>query len=103
MNAESMREFLLWCLIINYGVLLSWFAAFRFGHRWMFTLHSRWFHLSEERFDGIHYLGMALYKIAQPRAANGRGDWSQLSSRPRLPHGSRQTPRFRFARFHMTS
>ena len=63
MNAEFVREFLLWCLVINYGVLLLWFAAFWFGHRWLFTLHSRWFHLSEERFDGIHYLGMAVYKI----------------------------------------
>lgn len=63
MNAEFMREFLLWCLLINYGALLAWFVAFWFGHHWMFTLHSRWFHLSEERFDGIHYLGMALYKI----------------------------------------
>ena len=63
MNAEFVRGFLLWCLIVNYGVLLCWFIAFRFGHSWMFKLHSRWFHLSEERFDGIHYLGMALYKI----------------------------------------
>lgn len=29
----------------------------------MFKLHSRWFHMSEERFDGFHYSGMAVYKI----------------------------------------
>jgi hypothetical protein len=63
MNMEFVREFLLWCLLINYGVLLCWFAAFWLGHSWMFKLHSRWFHLSEERFDSIHYLGMAVYKI----------------------------------------
>ena len=63
MNVEFVRQFLLCCVVINYSVLLLWFAAFRFGHRWMFKLHGGWFHMSEERFDSIHYLGMAVYKI----------------------------------------
>ena len=63
MNAEFFRCFLLWCLIINYGVLINWFVAFRFVHDWMFNLHSRWFHISEERFDGFHYVSMAIYKV----------------------------------------
>jgi hypothetical protein len=29
----------------------------------MFRLHGRWFRLSEEHFDAIHYAGMAVYKI----------------------------------------
>jgi len=29
----------------------------------MYRLHSRWFKLSEERFDAIHYQGMAVYKV----------------------------------------
>jgi hypothetical protein len=29
----------------------------------MYRLHSRWFRISEERFDAIHYAGMAAYKI----------------------------------------
>jgi len=63
MNIELARELLLWCLIVNYGVLLCWFLVFWFGHSWMFKLHSRWFRLSEECFDSIHYLGMSVYKI----------------------------------------
>jgi hypothetical protein len=55
---------LLWCLAINYIVLLFWFAAFIFAHGWMFRLHSRWFHISEDRFDSIHYTGMAIYKVS---------------------------------------
>lgn len=54
---------LLWCTLINYGVLLLWFLTFRFAHAWMYRLHGRWFGLSEERFDAIHYAGMAVYKI----------------------------------------
>lgn len=63
MNPSFLRELLLWCLVLNYAVLFLWFIAFRFGHGWMFRLHGAWFHLSRERFDGIHYLGMAIYKI----------------------------------------
>jgi hypothetical protein len=63
MNVETARDFLLWCLVINYGILLWWFLAFRLAHAWMFRLHSRWFNLSEERFDAIHYAGMAVYKV----------------------------------------
>ncbi len=63
MNLEFARNFLLCCLVVNYGVLLVWFAAFAFARRWMYRLHSCWFRLSEESFDSIHYAGMAVYKI----------------------------------------
>jgi hypothetical protein len=29
----------------------------------MYGFHSRWFHLSVEQFDALHYAGIALYKI----------------------------------------
>jgi len=29
----------------------------------MHGVHSRWFHLSVEQFDALHYAGMALYKL----------------------------------------
>jgi hypothetical protein len=63
MDIETLKAFLLWCLLINYGVLLWWFLAFRLAHDWMYRLHRRWFKLSEERFDAIHYQGMAVYKV----------------------------------------
>ena len=63
MDLHTLKTFLLWCLAINYLILLWWFAAFVFAHGWMFRLHSRWFRISEERFDAIHYLGISIYKI----------------------------------------
>ncbi|WP_370302233.1 DUF6868 family protein [Aeromonas encheleia] len=66
MDLHTLKAFLLGCLVINYLILLGWFAAFVFAHGWMYRLHSRWFHLSEERFDAIHYLGVAVYKIGAP-------------------------------------
>ena len=56
-------SFLLWCTIINYLVLLVWFAAFSLAHDWMVKLHGRWFRLTTAQFDAIHYGGMAVYKV----------------------------------------
>ena len=64
MTTTSITEFLLWCVGINYGFLLLWFVGFAFAHDWMYRLHRRWFRLSVETFDAIHYAGMAAYKLA---------------------------------------
>ena len=63
MTMDAARMFLLWCTIINYGVLLLWFAVFVFGHDWIQSVHGRWFHLSHEQFDVMHYAGMSVFKI----------------------------------------
>jgi hypothetical protein len=63
MNIETLRELLLWCTVINYGLLLWWFAVFVLAHDWIYRLHGRWFRIPVEQFDAIHYGGMAVYKI----------------------------------------
>jgi hypothetical protein len=63
MTIEVIRNFLLWCTVINYAVLLVWFLVFVFAHDFMQRIHGRWFHLSREQFDGLHYAGMAVYKV----------------------------------------
>jgi Family of unknown function (DUF6868) len=63
MNIAMIRKALLWCAVINYGVLLVWWLFFLFAHDLMYSLHGLWFHLSREQFDALHYAGMALYKI----------------------------------------
>jgi hypothetical protein len=63
MSIELVRDVFLWCALINYGVLLLWALLFIAAHEWMHRLHGRWFSLPIERFDAIHYGGMAIYKI----------------------------------------
>jgi len=63
MNLELARHVLLWCTVVNYGVLLWWFLFFRFAHDGMYRLHGRWFRMPVEQFDAIHYAAMAIYKI----------------------------------------
>jgi hypothetical protein len=63
MTIDMVREALLWCLIINMGLLLWWFLFFTLGHDWVYRLHGKWFNLSEENFDAINYAAIAFFKI----------------------------------------
>jgi hypothetical protein len=63
MSIEATRNFLLWCTIINYGILMVWFLVFALAHNWLQSIHGRWFCLSREQFDTLHYAGIALYKL----------------------------------------
>lgn len=63
MSVDTMRGVLLWCGAINMGLLLWWLLIFMLAHDWMYRVHSRWYKLSAETFDSIHYTGMAFLKI----------------------------------------
>lgn len=63
MYSDFLCRFLLWSMITNYVILLAWFFAIVFARGVIKNLHSRWFKLSDENFDVIHYGGMAIYKI----------------------------------------
>jgi hypothetical protein len=63
MTIEVTRMFLLWCTLADYGILLVWFLAFVFARDWLERLHGKWFRLSHEQFDAIHYAAMSIFKI----------------------------------------
>ncbi len=63
MNPDTIKELLLYSLVFNYAVLIIWSGVFILAHDWMYRLHCRWFKLSVETFDALHYAGMAVYKI----------------------------------------
>ncbi len=63
MTVTTLRDILIWSLVFNYVILLVWFVALAYAHDWVYRLHTRWFALSRESFDAIHYGGMAVYKI----------------------------------------
>jgi hypothetical protein len=63
MTIDMVRDVLLWCTVLNYGILLLWFLVFSLAHDWMYRFHGRWFRVSPEQFDGIHYAGIAFYKV----------------------------------------
>jgi len=62
MTIQIVRELLKWCLIINIGVLFFWFLMFLTLRDWIYCMHSKWFKLTREQFDTIHYALMATFK-----------------------------------------
>ncbi|MEX0614536.1 MAG: DUF6868 family protein [Methylophaga sp.] len=63
MNVDMLQSFLGWSVLINYVLLAVWFVVFGCCADWIYRLHRRWFVLTREQFDVIHYAGMALFKI----------------------------------------
>jgi len=63
MSIEMLRNWLGVCGLINMGILSLWGVMFIFARDWMYGMHTRWFKLSDEKFDAIHYSGMAIYKL----------------------------------------
>jgi hypothetical protein len=59
----DLKHALLWCVALNYALLLIWSMTFVFAHDWMFRWHTRWFKLSVETFDALHYALISIYKI----------------------------------------
>lgn len=63
MTVETIRDVLAWCSVINFALLLLWFVGFLLARDWLYRVHGKWFTLSVEKFDAIHYAGMAFFKI----------------------------------------
>jgi hypothetical protein len=63
MNAEILKRMLAWCTVINFAILIIWFAFFMLAHDWMRDVPGRWFRVSSEQFDFAELLTMSIYKI----------------------------------------
>ena len=63
MSIEVVRGVLLWCAIMNFGLLAVWSLLFVMPHEWVYRLWSRWFRLSIEQFDAVNFAGIVLYKV----------------------------------------
>ena len=63
MSLQIVKDVLLWCMIINAVMLMLWFLIFAVGRGFIYRMHTRWFAMSEETFNAIHYGGLGLFKI----------------------------------------
>jgi hypothetical protein len=59
MTVEVLQSVLGWCAVFNMGLLLYWFLFLALVYR----IHSKWYRISEESFNSIHYAGIAFFKI----------------------------------------
>ncbi len=64
MELEIIRDALGWCGLINIGILFFWFFMLVFAGDLVYRLHTKWFKMSREQFDIVHYSAIAFYKLA---------------------------------------
>ena len=65
MNADThVVEFLLWCALANYVLLLVSFFSMTWLRGPMRRLHQRWFAMDDAQIDGYLYMFFGVYKLA---------------------------------------
>ena len=63
MEIVMIRAFFAWCSVINIVLLTVWVLSFLIARGWMYRMHGKWFNIPEDKFDSIHYSGMAFFKL----------------------------------------
>jgi hypothetical protein len=63
MNIATAENVLLWCTLINYGLMVVWFLIMVLPHEWLYRCWARWFRLSDQQFDVVSFAGIALHKV----------------------------------------
>lgn len=63
MDLETIRAVLGWASLLNMGLLLFWFGMFMIAHDTIQSVHGKWFNISPERMDAIHYTLMGFYEL----------------------------------------
>jgi len=61
MTLSEFREILLWCFVIDYGVLIFWLLTVIYGGR-VYDLVARLYKVPRARVDEVNLLVMVLYK-----------------------------------------
>ena len=64
MNIETLREFLGWCTVVNFGLLLLSSILLVVLRDWVCKIHSRMFDLDEAWVRQSYFTYLANYKIA---------------------------------------
>ena len=63
MTLAQLREFFMWCSIINGALLLLSLVVFVAGREWAYRMHCRFFPMSKDAFVLVLYCGTGLLKI----------------------------------------
>jgi hypothetical protein len=63
MNISELTELLMWCTVINAGLLFFSFFTCAYAGNFVYRIHSHWFPMPRETFNIIIYSLLGIYKI----------------------------------------
>ena len=63
MTIYEIRDVLMWCSIMNVGLMIVMFLILWLGRRWVYNMHSKFFPVTESQFNAIIYGFLGVYKL----------------------------------------
>jgi len=63
MTVETLKEFFMWCSIVNGGLLTFWALFLMFAPELVYRIQSYWFPMAREHFNMIIYGFLGLFKV----------------------------------------
>ena len=63
MDIGTVREFLMWCTVLNVGMLIFTFLITAFGGDWVYKAHNKLYPMGRETFNVVIYAFMGVYKV----------------------------------------
>ncbi len=63
MEIATLKAFLMWCTILNGGLLIYTSVMCVFAPDWIYRMQSRWFPISREAFNIAIFSFLGLFKI----------------------------------------
>ena len=62
-DGEALKGVLMWCAVLNGGLLIFSSLLCTFARDWIYGVHSRWFPMSRQAFDVAIYGLLGFYKV----------------------------------------
>ena len=63
MTIFEIRGFLMWCSVINVGLMIFSFLILTIARQWVYKMHSKMFPITEQQFNVIIYSFLGVYKL----------------------------------------
>jgi hypothetical protein len=63
MNIQLLTDFLMWCTIINFGMMMLMFLICAFAGDLAYRIHGKWFPMPRESFNVMLYGFIGFYKL----------------------------------------
>ncbi|MBC8378097.1 MAG: hypothetical protein H8E62_02895 [Planctomycetes bacterium] len=63
MTISEIRDFLMWCSVINVALMILLFLILWLGRSWVYKMHSKMFPITEQQFNVIIYSFLGVYKL----------------------------------------
>ena len=64
MGIEELRAFFGWCTVINFALVTFWASVLLVANDFTFKTHTTLFDIPREKFNVVHYAGLAYYKVS---------------------------------------